>query len=195
MPGGCTEVVVPLLERLMEVRGTIDAKVHDLTFRGITFSHATWLRPSSELGHIDIQANFTPDPDPDHGFWRNSAFTMIHNQNLKSPGAVLVSARQSVAFERCSFNQLGGAGLDIANGAQQNRVIGSRFFNVSGNGIQVGDVLAEDHHPSDPRSVAPVAQGVYLDEGSGYSEVTDNLIYGVSDPVHLNNYQGVRNGT
>jgi len=107
----------------------------------------------------------------------------------------LVSARQSVAFERCSFNQLGGAGLDIANGAQQNRVIGSRFFNVSGNGIQVGDVLAEDHHPSDPRSVAPVAQGVYLDEGSGYIEVTDNLIYGVSDPVHLNNYQGVRNGT
>jgi len=42
---------------------------------------------------------------------------------------------------------------------------------------------------------SPAGQGVYLDEGSGFIEVTDNLIYGVSYPLQLNNYQGGRNGT
>ena len=148
-----TEVIAPVLERLVEVHGTIDAEVHDLTFRGITFAHATWMRPSTEFGHIDIQANFTPDPEPAHDFWRDSSVIMIHNQDIKSPGAVVVSAGQSITFERCNFTELGGAGLDLENGTNTSNVIGSRFFDISGSGIQVGDVLEQDHHPTDPKFI------------------------------------------
>ena len=147
-----TGAIVPLLERLLVVQGTLDAPVHDLMFRGITFAHATWLRPSTE-GHVDVQANFTLDPDPTHDFWRDGSLVTIHNEYLKSPAAVLVSTGQSISFERCTFTQLGSAGLDLANGARSNWIVGSRFFDLSGSGIQVGDVLEQDHHPTDPRLI------------------------------------------
>ena len=39
------EVIVPAVETLLKVEGTPDDPVKDVTFEGITFSHATWLRP------------------------------------------------------------------------------------------------------------------------------------------------------
>jgi hypothetical protein len=168
---GSTEAIVPLLERLLVVQGSLDAPVHDLVFRGLTFAHATWLRPSTE-GHVDVQANFTIDPDPTHDFWRNGSLVTVHNQYLKSPAAILVSIGQAISFDRCTFTQLGSAALDLADGSRSNRVVGSRFFDVSGNGIQVGDVLEEDHHPTDPRLIVKdneIANNYFHDLGQDYT--------------------------
>ena len=60
---------------------------------------------------------------------------------------------KSVRFERCTFTQLGGAGLDIEFGSQDNVVAGCRFCDISGTAVQVGDVLKDDHHPDDPRKI------------------------------------------
>ena len=46
-----------------------------------------------------------------------------------------------------------GAGLDLEYGAQDNTVSGCRFFDISGTAVQIGDVLKDDHHPDDPRTI------------------------------------------
>ena len=49
------EVIVPAVETLLKVEGTPDDPVRDVTFEGVTFSHATWMRPSVS-GHAPLQA-------------------------------------------------------------------------------------------------------------------------------------------
>ena len=145
------EVIAPALETLLEVRGELGRPVHDLSFEGLTFAHATWLRPS-EYGHPDVQANFIawPEgmyqrPENEHGY------TSINGEIPKSPANVVVDAARDIRVEGCTFTALGGAGLDLQHGAQRNVVDWCRFEDISATGIQVGDVQREDHHPTDPR--------------------------------------------
>lgn len=147
------EVIAPALEKLVELRGTLDEPVHHVCFEGITFRQGGWLRPS-KIGHCDVQANFIVDSDRKDSFERRpGGFSNVHNENLKSAANVICHAAKSVRFERCTFNQLGGAGLDIEFGAQDNVVAGCRFYDISGTAVQVGDVLKDDHHPDDPRKI------------------------------------------
>jgi hypothetical protein len=147
------EVIAPVLEKLVELRGTLDQPVHNIRFEGISFRHGGWLRPS-KIGHCDVQANFIVDSHRKDSFERRpGGFSNVHNENLKSAANVVCHAAKSVRFERCAFNQLGGAGLDIEFGSQDNVVAGCRFYDVSGTAVQVGDVLKDDHHPDDPRKI------------------------------------------
>ncbi len=144
------EVIAPEVEKLVELRGTLDHPVHNIRFEGITFAHGGWLLPS-DIGLVDLQANFVLDWE--NPFHRSSGLTAVHNEVLKSPANVVCHAAKSIVFERCTFTQLGGAGLDIEYGSQDNRVVGCRFYDISGTAIQVGDVLKDDHHPDDPRKI------------------------------------------
>jgi hypothetical protein len=146
------EVVAPAVEKLVELRGTLDRPVHNLHFVGIAFEHGNWLRPS-KIGHCEVQSNFIVDSDRKDSFTRSDGFENLHNENLKSPANVVCHASKSVRFERCTFTRLGGAGLDIESGSQDNVVLGCRFYDISGTGVQIGDVLKDDHHPDDPRKI------------------------------------------
>lgn len=141
-------VVAPALERLVEIRGTLDRPVRNIRFEGIAFEHGNWLRPS-QVGFVDVQANFVLDEA--NLMKRDGGLTATHNQHLKSPAHVVCHAAQSIRFERCVFARLGGAGIDLEFGAQDNVISGCRFFDISGTAIQIGDVLKDDHHPDDPR--------------------------------------------
>jgi hypothetical protein len=144
------EVIAPALETLVELRGTLERPVHDIRFEGITFEYGTWLLPSV-IGLVDVQANFILDwKNP---FQRSTGLTAVHNEHLKSPANVVCHAAKSVRFERCLFTRLGGAGIDLECGAQDNAIVGCRFFDISGTAIQIGDVLKDDHHPDDPRKI------------------------------------------
>ncbi|MDQ1256595.1 MAG: Right-handed parallel beta-helix repeat-containing protein, partial [Candidatus Hydrogenedentes bacterium] len=134
-------VTVPLLETLVEIRGTVENPAGDIRFEGITFADATWLSPN-RIGHIDEQANFTfSDKDI---FERDGCLVNMHNHYIKSPANVVVHAARGIQFERCTFTRLGGAGLDIECGARNNLVSHCEFFDISGSAIQIGDVLEPD---------------------------------------------------
>ena len=147
-------VVAPALEKLVELRGTLDNPVQNIRFEGITFADATWLMPD-RIGLVGVQANFVMDPDPKklHKHAANGTLMQIHNENVKSPANIVCRAAKSVRFERCTFTRLGGAGIDLEFGSQENIVSGCHFYDISGTAIQVGDVLKNDHHPDDPRMV------------------------------------------
>ena len=154
-----TEGIVPMTERLLELRGTPDEPVHNLCFEDLTFADATWLKPS-ETGLIDLQANFTMGPQTllfarlIPGNDRNhSCLVPYHCECTKSPASVVCHAAANIHFERCSFIRLGGAGLDIECGAHDNLVSYCTFSDIAGSGVQVGDVKHEDHHPGNPNLV------------------------------------------
>jgi hypothetical protein len=144
------EVIVPALETLVELRGTLDQPVHDLHFVGLTFADATWLQPS-RIGHADVQANFLNDLGKP--LERDGKVTTVHNEQIKSPANVVCRAARSVRFERCTFTRLGSGGLDLEQGSQDNVVSGCHFHDLAGTAIQVGDVRKDDHHPDDLRAV------------------------------------------
>jgi hypothetical protein len=148
------QVIAPRLEQLLLVKGTLDNPVRDMTFNGLTFAHATWLRPSTGMGHPDTQANFIQAHY--NGYYRaefDYAWVSLNGEQVKSPANVVVDTAHRVTFEKCSFTALGGAGLDVQGGAQDNLISRCRFDDIAGNGIQIGDVTRDDHHPSDPRRI------------------------------------------
>jgi hypothetical protein len=162
------EVIAPKLETLVEVKGA-----RDIRFQGLTFAYATWLRPSTALGHPEVQANFIQPADnsyfrPEH----EKGWVPVNGEHLRSPANVVVDDSRGIRFDHCVFTALGGAGLDLLNGAQSNIVSGCRFTDISGNGIQVGGLTREDHHPSTPARVVKgnqIIDNVITHVGADYS--------------------------
>jgi hypothetical protein len=145
------DVEAPLLETLLELRGTPERPVHDIVFDGIRFEYATWLRPSTE-GHADVQANFV-DPSV-NVYWipeQKGCVDPVNGEMLRSQANVQVTGGSRVTFVRCTFAHLGSAGLDLQAGTSDCAVRRCRFTDISGSGIQIGDVTRDDHHPADPR--------------------------------------------
>ncbi len=138
------EVVAPQLETLLRVDGTEGRPARGVSFEGITFADATWLRPN-RIGHPDTQANCCIQDT--NLFTRDNVLVSLHNEYLKSPANVVLHTAENCRFERCVFTRLGGAGLDIEQGSRNNLVHSCQFFDISGSGIQVGDVRRIDHHP------------------------------------------------
>lgn len=144
------EVIVPALERLVEMRGTLDRPVSNLQFQGITFAHGSWLRPS-EIGFVDVQANFVLD-------WKNplkreGGLFAVHNEHVKTPSNIVCHAVRAIRFDRCTFTKLGSGAIDLEYGSQDNTIVACHFYDISGSAVQVGDVLKDDHHPDDPRKI------------------------------------------
>ncbi|NLX13479.1 MAG: hypothetical protein GXY44_07480 [Phycisphaerales bacterium] len=143
-------VVVPAIEKLVELRGTLDKPVENIHFVGITFTEADWLQPS-EIGFVNVQANFRLNwKEP---MWRGDHVTALHNEQIKSPANVVCHAAKGLRFERCTFTRLGAAGIDVEFGSQNNIIAGCRFYDISGSAIQIGDVTRDDHHPDDDRKI------------------------------------------
>jgi uncharacterized protein YjdB len=137
-------VVAPTLEKLVSGTGSVTQPIRNLTFEGITFSDTTWLYPSGPYGFREIQANLTaPDLNP----------VRKHEEDTKPGAAVAFEHAVGLTFERNTFTRLGAAALDLDGRAQENVVRGNRFFDISSNGVMVGDVTAADHHPTAERIV------------------------------------------
>ncbi|MFB6610428.1 discoidin domain-containing protein [Agromyces sp. NPDC056379] len=142
-----SEVVLPRVQSLVELAGTIDKPVKNVAFEGLTFSHSTWLEPSSPDGLIEGQAGFrmigegNPTFDSTRLYWK------------KTPGAVNVGYGHDIAFEDNVFTHLGAVGLNLNTGTQGTDIIGNVFRDVAATGVQIGGTDIVDHHPDDQRSV------------------------------------------
>lgn len=138
------DVEVPYLEKLVIGQGTASAPVHDITFSGIQFSYAAWLGASGPDGFSEIQAGYQitgPDGYARQGLCHLvSGGTCPYGAWIKEPGNVSLSFAHDVRFVRDAFVHLGGAGLDLGDGAQHCIIEGSVFTDISGNGLELGGV-------------------------------------------------------
>src|SRR5699024_11475272 len=80
------EVIVPVLEELVNVKGTLDDPVRNVKFEGISFQHTTWLRPGTEKGYPDAQNNVLREYDPTLSIDRKS--TRLNSSHVSISYAV-----------------------------------------------------------------------------------------------------------
>jgi hypothetical protein len=169
-------VIVPALETLVQVSGSLDRPVEHVSFQGVNFQHTTWMRPS-EQGHVPLQAGMhlvdayklRPKGTPD---WRS-----LDNQAWigRLPAAVTVEGAHHTRFERCRFQHLAAAGLDYIRGTRDDVIEGCVFRDIGGNGIQMGcfhEGGIEAHlpyHPADTREISTrerIANNLVIDCGT-----------------------------
>lgn len=150
------EVIVPAVETLVRVEGTVDRPVCHIRFEKITFSYTTWMRPS-EKGHVPLQAGmyltdgYLIEPKMQRDYLNHP----LDNQGWlgRPAAAVRVVAARQIDFERCRFEHLGSTGLDYEEAVQGGVVRGCLFRDIAGNGLLVGSfspAAHETHLPYDP---------------------------------------------
>ena len=124
-------VAAPALETLATVTGAAGAPVNHLSFLGLSFQYATWLRPSTSSGYPSLQAGTSYD---------GSRSPSLGGSNTVLPRAAMeMTYTSGVAVTRCVFTRLGGAGLALLDGCQNDTVQGCVFTDISGGGILIGN--------------------------------------------------------
>ncbi len=166
------DVELPRIVVLMSIGDSLDKPVEDLEFRGIRFSHTSWLGPSTNQGYASQQsgsyltghATLYP-PDPLVSCARGcSAFESVRNQWSQMPASVQVSAANRITFDHDVFAHLGQYALGIGNdsdavlsgtglGASDITVTADVFTDDAGGAILAGGVRPDAHHPRDPRMI------------------------------------------
>lgn len=166
------DVELPRLTVLFAIGNSLDEPVHDLEFRGIRFSHTTWLGPSSAEGYASQQSGsylagravaYPADPLATCG-QGCPAFETVRNDWNQAPASIQVAASQLIAFDGDVFAHLGQYALGIGNDAEANltgaglgtsdiRVTRCVFTDNAGGAILAGGVRRDAHHPRDPRMI------------------------------------------
>lgn len=156
MQSADTEVIVPAVETLVQIAGTLDRPVSNIRFENITFSYTTWMRPS-EKGHVPLQAGMylTDGYRIEPKMQRNYLNHPLDNQGWlgRPAAAVRVVAANQIDFERCRFEHLGSTGLDYEQATHGGVIRGCLFRDIAGNGLLVGSfspAAHETHLPYDP---------------------------------------------
>ena len=175
---GSAEVIAPAVETLVQVAGTPDEPVKDVTFEGITFSYATWMRPSVS-GHAPLQAGMymteayklRPKMDRPNGDHK------LDNQGWvgRPAAAVSLNCAENVSFTKCTFEHNASTGLDYHLYIKGGTVDHCTFRDIGGNGILAGGFSPEGfeaHKPYDPTDRRIICTGL---------NITNNLITDVTN--------------
>jgi len=125
-------VVAPVAEALVRGAGTRQTPLRHVVFRGITFSHTTFLFPNTSYGYVGDGAGMHPTPQG----W------------VMTPSAVTFAYSQYLTFDRNTFRRTGAGALALTSAARNNRVTGNVFVDTGHSAVQLGDVT--DNAEPDP---------------------------------------------
>ena len=158
------EAIVPVMETLVDVIGSAERPVRNITMKGVTFSHTTWMRPS-EKGHVPLQA----------GMYLTEAYKLRpqidrpNNHKLDNQGwlgranaAVELRYAEDVNFDGCRFEHLGGSGLDYVYACRRGTTTHCTFTAIAMNGYVCGSFSPEGletHLPYAPTDFREVCTG------------------------------------
>jgi len=160
------EVIAPHLETLLKVEGTLDAPVQHISFKGISFQHTGWLRPSLQ-GHVPHQ----------NGLYMTEAYKLkpagtkdkagLDNQAWigRPAAAVDINFAKQINFSQCRFEHLASSGLDFHKAVHNNTVQGNLFKDIGGNGLLAGvysDEATEIHLPYNPKDEREICYGMVI---------------------------------
>ena len=138
------DVEAPALQSLVEGAGSARSPIHNIAFSNLQFSYATWLQPDSRQGFSEVQSGYSltgPHGYSTEGLCQYAPHgTCPYGAWTKEPGNVQFSYDKNLSFLDDRFAHLGAAGLNLDDGTQEATVQGSVFTDISGNGIEVGNV-------------------------------------------------------
>lgn len=133
---------LPVLESLLQIKGTSSAPVGNLQFRNLVFAYATWLLPNSSNGYVaDQSGNLLIGS----GYQPN---VIGHQQvTYSTPGNISLQYAHHIAFVSNTFKHLGGVALSLGTGSQNNSILNNHFTDISSSALQVGGISDRDMRP------------------------------------------------
>jgi len=155
------EAIVPVVETLIAVEGTLDNPATDISIEGIEFQYSTWILPSLQ-GHVPLQAGMalTEAYQFKAPMERVGNFPLDNQGWLRRPASALsIRGGNHIRFKQCRFVNLGSSAIDYAWGTQNGCIEDCSFDQIAGNGIVAGSFSPaglETHiayNPSDRREV------------------------------------------
>ena len=187
------DIELPRQQSLLQVSGSYSSPVSGLTFSNMQFSGTTWLGPSGSDGYADQQngahlvQSYTMPSN-----WLSTCssgcqlFEATRNTWAQIPAAVQVSAAANITFSGDTFTDLGEVGLGVGEDADANAsgvglgasnitITGNTFTDEAANGIVVGGIQPDAHHPS---NAAMTNQNITISNnhvsavGTDYKEVS-----------------------
>lgn len=114
------DVVVPVLDRVVDLRGTKDSPVRYVIFEGLGFMHNDYGLP----------------PEGHHG--RQGAFRYNGDGVYGMPGMVQWEFAEHCALVGCTVAHAGSSGVFLRQGCHENRLEGNTVSDIAGNGISLG---------------------------------------------------------
>jgi hypothetical protein len=119
------EAIAPAITHLLVVSGTQKNPVRNLHFRAIRFEHTDWELPAT--GYLECQACVFPTG------------RLWYGPRDRVDAAIQWNYVDSSSLTACSLSHLGGGGIELVKGCSRNRIERNHIFDVSANGVMVGD--------------------------------------------------------
>ena len=160
------EVIIPALETLVTIDGTLSRPVKHIQFNGITFAHTSWMRPSFQ-GHVTLQGGFPlldayklQEPGlPEKAELENQAWI------IRPETAIRVRGAEHIDFKHCTFLHLSSTGLDYEWAVTASSVEDCQFTDIGGTALLVGafpDGGFETHVPFIPADVRELCSHITI---------------------------------
>ena len=160
------EVIIPTLETLVTIDGTLSRPVKHIQFNGITFAHTSWMRPSYQ-GHVTLQGGFPlldayklQEPGlPEKAELENQAWI------TRPETAIRVRGAEHIDFKHCTFRHLSSTGLDCEWAVTASSVEDCQFTDIGGTALLVGafpDGGFETHIPFIPADVRELCSHITI---------------------------------
>lgn len=160
------EVIIPTLETLVTIDGTLSRPVKHIQFNGITFAHTSWMRPSYQ-GHVTLQGGFPlldayklQEPGlPEKAELENQAWI------TRPETAIRVRGAEHIDFKHCTFRHLSSTGLDYEWAVTASSVEDCQFTDIGGTALLVGafpDGGFETHIPFIPSDVRELCSHITI---------------------------------
>ncbi|MCD6352371.1 MAG: right-handed parallel beta-helix repeat-containing protein [Armatimonadetes bacterium] len=150
------EVIAPRLTHVLEVRGCARGRnpVHDVHFRGLTFSHVEWELPEDQSGASQAAVNV--------------------------PGAVRLQGAERCSFTDCTVAHVGTYAIEFTKACRDNLVRGCHLHDLGAGGVKIGHgserTTVSDCVIHDGGHLFPSAVGVWIGD-SPDNVVAHNLIH------------------
>ncbi|NDV83271.1 right-handed parallel beta-helix repeat-containing protein [Bacteroides sp. 51] len=148
--------IVPVLEQLVWIDGTLERPVSHIHFENISFEHTGCMRPSYQ-GHVTLQG----------GMYLIDAYKLqipglpekasLENQAwiARPEAAIRIRGAYDVDFTGCTFQHLASTGLDYEWAARYSTVKDCHFTDIGGTALMLGAFPSggfETHVPYTPQN-------------------------------------------
>jgi hypothetical protein len=117
--------IIPLAEKLVVIEGIEERHAEHISFEGITFEHTAWQLP--EKGYCGVQACMFTDRSAKLNAWN------------KVPAAIELNLADHCNFVSCTLRNTGASGIWIRRNCAECEISGSHLYDISGNGISIGE--------------------------------------------------------
>ena len=147
--------VIPSLVTVLNVEGDADSGkwAEHIHFRGLTFSHTTWVLP------------------------RSSGPSGFSQADIRMDGAVRLLDARECLFEGCEITAIGNYGFEIGPGCSENRILHCDIHDLGGGGFLIGPKIRPPSDKVNPnrQDFPPVLE--HPSDACSHNEIADCRIY------------------